>query len=344
MKLKYKGTCNAFLYSTPSYIGILIAHSLNIHFIHLKPTQVAEGQLVVPLLLLHGWPGSVREFYDLFPMLTTSDGVYVFEVIAPSLPGYGWSDGPAKTGFDPAEAAVVMRNLMLRLGHRQFYVQGGDWGSIIGSHLATLYPQNVRGYHSNFCMPKTLLSTLKLLVASLWPTAFVDARFVAQVFPLADKLKLIAMETGSFHMQATKPETLSAVLYEPIALCAYLLEKFVSAVPGHDRDAVLDNIMIYFLTQSFTSSARMYAEDVSAGQAALELWRVPTAVPTGCARFQNDIGQSLDWQLRDKYTNLVHSSWFAVGGHFAAMEVPAVLYADLVAFVATVEKINNDSV
>lgn len=273
-------------------------------------------------------------------MLTdTSDhgGPFVFEVVAPSLPGYAWSDGPAKVGFGPAEAAVVLRNLMLRLGHSRFYIQGGDWGSIIGSHLATLYPQNVRGYHSNFCMPKTLLSTLKLLVASCWPTAFVDARFVGQVFPLADKLRLIVRETGAFHMQATKPETLSAVLYSPRALGAYLLEKFVSALPAHDRDAVLDNIMIYYLTQSFTTSARMYAEDVSVGQSALQLWRVPTAVPTGCVRFPNDIGQSLDWQLRDKYPNLVHSSWMAVGGHFAAMEVPAVLYEDLVTFVAKVE-------
>lgn len=299
--------------------------------------------MILPLLLLHGWPGSVREFYDLFPMLVSPEtgARFAFEVIAPSLPGYGWSDGSAKVGFGPAEAAVVLRNLMLRLGHSRFYIQGGDWGSIIGSHLATLYPQSVIGYHSNFCLPKTLRSTLKLLVASLWPTLFVDEQYVEQVFPLSDKIKLIVRETGSFHIQATKPETLSAVLYSPLALGAYLQEKFISALPEHDLDAVLDNIMIYHLTNSFATGARLYAEDVSAEQAKLELWRVPSLVPTACVRFQNDIGQSLDWQLRDKYPNLVQSSWYSVGGHFAAMEVPDLLYEDFVAFVAKVEMQKN---
>lgn len=124
-----------------------------------------------------------------------------------------------------------------------------------------------------------------------------------------------------------------AVLTSPTALAAYLQEKFISALPDHDIDAMLDNIMIYYLTNSFTTGARLYAEDVSAAQAALELWRVPTPVPTGCVRFRNDIGQSLDWQLRDKYPNLVHSTWYTEGGHFAALEVPDLLYADLVAFV-----------
>lgn len=305
---------------------------------HLRP-KPRPGQRVLPLLLLHGWPGSIREFYDLFPLLTNSPSApIVFEVIAPSSPGYGWSDGPARVGCGPAEVAVILHNLMRRLvGSQRFYIQGGDWGSIIGSHLATLYPHAVRGYHSNFCMPKSLRSTLKLLLASWWPEAFVDRRHVAQVFPLVDKLRLIVRETGSFHLQATKPETLSAALGTPIALAAYLLEKFESALPGHDRDALLDNLMIYQLTGAFTTSARMYAEDVSEAQTALELWRVETAVPTACARFANDIGQSLDWQLRDKYTNLVQSTWHERGGHFAAMEVPQVLYADFVEFVAKVE-------
>lgn len=187
--------------------------SLNIHYIHIKPTKT-DGKTVVPLLLLHGWPGSVREFYDIFPLLTQPhpDSEFVFEVIAPSLPGFGWSEGAARKGFGSAENAVVMRNLMLRLGHNRFVIQGGDWGSIIGSHLATLYPENVIGYHSNFCMPKSLLSVLKLLVVSVWPTAFVDEKYVNQMFPLGEKLKLMLMESGSFHIQATKPDTLSKLL------------------------------------------------------------------------------------------------------------------------------------
>lgn len=181
---------------------------------HIKPTNVS-GKTVVPLLLLHGWPGSVREFYDIFPLLTQSqpDSDFVFEVIAPSLPGFGWSEGAARTGFGSAENAVVLRNLMLRLGHDHFVIQGGDWGSVIGSHLATLYPENVIGYHSNFCMPRTLLSIVKLLVVSVYPNAFVDAKYVDQMFPLGDKLKLMLLESGSFHIQATKPDTLGNFFY-----------------------------------------------------------------------------------------------------------------------------------
>lgn len=185
---------------------------LYIHYIHIKPT--VSGKIVVPLLLLHGWPGSVREFFDIFPLLTTGEGSkYVFEVIAPRLPGYAWSEGSAKTGFGPAEVAVVLRNLMIRLGHKRFLIQGGDWGSVIGSHLATLFPDNVIGYHSNFCMPKSTLSVIKLLVASLYPAAFVDPEFQSFVFPLADKLKLIVQESGSFHIQATKPDTLGTMQF-----------------------------------------------------------------------------------------------------------------------------------
>lgn len=247
---------------------------------------------------------------------------------------------------------------MLRLGHNRFVIQGGDWGSFIGSHLATLYPENVIGYHSNFCMPKTLLSVFKLLVVSVWPTAFVDAKHVDQMFPLGEKLKLMLLESGSFHIQATKPDTLGttkrtniiiylnntfylgAVLTSPIALAAYIYEKFHSVMPNHDIDAVIDNIMIYYLTNSFTTGARLYADDIGSAQMELDLFRVPTPVPTGCTRFPVDIGQSTDWQLRDKYPNLVHSTWHSVGGHFAAMEVPKLLHADLVAFVKKLDIVN----
>lgn len=166
---------------------------------------------MLPLLLLHGWPGSIREFYDFFPLLTkpSDDSDYVFEVVAPSLPGYGWSEGSAKKGFGPAEIAVVLRNLMIRLGHKKFFVQGGDWGSIIGSNVATLFPDNVIGYHSNYCMLRTALSTLKGFVASAYPQAFVpEPQHIPFVFPMSEKFQLLLLESGYFHLQATKPDTI----------------------------------------------------------------------------------------------------------------------------------------
>lgn len=151
---------------------------LNIHFIHIKPD--VKDKTIIPLLLLHGWPGSIREFFDLFPLLTTANekSDYVFEVIAPSLPGFGWSDGSAKTGFRPPDVATVLRNRMLRLGHTRFLIQGEDWGSLLGSDIATLYPDNVIGYHSNFLIIRTLLSTTKAMLATIWPTAFLDQKYV----------------------------------------------------------------------------------------------------------------------------------------------------------------------
>lgn len=322
-----------FLNSLPHFLTEI--QGLKLHFIHVKPNN-PEGKRVVPLLLLHGWPGSVREFYEFIPMLTNpnTDSPVAFEVIAPSLPGYGWSEGASKVGFGPAEVAVVLRNLMLRVGHKKFVIQGGDWGSIIGSNIATLFPQNVIAYHSNFCVVRTPLSTIKLLIASLWPTAFIDEKFVPLVFPLGEKFQTMIEETGYFHIQATKPDTIGAVLTQsPIGLAAYILEKFDSFYPNYDDDALLDNIMIYTLTKSMTTAVRLYAEAMTKRQTALGLMNVPTAVPTACARFWNDIAHPIDWQLKDKYTKLMQSTYYEKGGHFAAMEVPDILLHDFITFI-----------
>ncbi|KAJ6636705.1 Juvenile hormone epoxide hydrolase 1, partial [Pseudolycoriella hygida] len=324
-----------FLNSLPHFMTEI--QGLKIHFIRVKP-QNPEGKRVVPVLLLHGWPGSVREFYEFIPMLTNSnkESPVAFEVIAPSLPGYGFSQGASKTGFGPAEIAVVLRNLMLRIGHRKFVVQGGDWGSIIGSNVATLFPQNVIAYHSNFCVVRSPLSTIKLIIASLWPPAFVDEKFARMVFPLTEKFQTLIEESGYFHIQATKPDTIGTALQNsPIGLAAYILEKFISCFPDHDMDEVLDNIMIYYLTKSFTTSARLYKESVLSVHS---LERVQTHVPVGCTRFPIDILQALDWQLKDKFTNIVHSTWQEKGGHFAAMEVPQLLYKDFIEFAAKIFK------
>lgn len=158
----------------------------------------------------------MREFYDLFPLLTESndESEFLFEVIAPSLPGFGWSDPSQKVGLGPAEIAVVLRNLMLRLGHSKFIVQGGDWGDVVGGALATLYPKNVIAFHSNSCNTWTPLSIGKLLVASLYPTAFVDAQYVDWIFPLGEKFKKVMRETGYLHLQATKPDTIGKRIFK----------------------------------------------------------------------------------------------------------------------------------
>lgn len=170
-----------------------------------------QNKTILPLLLLHGWPGSIREFYDIIPKLALPDSEeldVVFEVVAPSLPGYGWSQAASKPGFGPAEMAVVLRNLMLRLGYDKFFIQGGDWGSILGSHIATIFPNNVLGYHSNMCVINTPKANIKSMIASFYPSAFLTKKQMGFHFPLSKYWMNFIYETGYLHLQATKPDTI----------------------------------------------------------------------------------------------------------------------------------------
>ncbi|KAM8712725.1 hypothetical protein ACLKA7_013112 [Drosophila subpalustris] len=326
---------------------------LKIHFIHERVSEeVAAKKHVYPLLLLHGWPGSVREFYEFIPMLRNDQNIsdYAFEVIAPSLVGFGWSDAATRPGFNAAEMATVMRNLMLRLGHKQFFIQGGDWGSIIGSNLATLYPENALGYHSNMCTLTTPLAILKSIYTHYYPEKVLFSRmFHNHHVPIWDKYLRLIEESGYFHLQATKPDTIGAALdSNPVGLAAYILEKFQTCtgpalnqdfgamVTAYGLEAVLDNLMVYYLNSAATTAGRLYAESTSKAYRALQLERVQTSVPMGCARFFNDLPPASDWALRDKFTNLKHSMYFQHGGHFAAMEMPAMLYNDFTTFVGKV--------
>ncbi|XP_052898987.1 juvenile hormone epoxide hydrolase 2-like [Anopheles moucheti] len=326
---------------------------LNMHFIHVKP-KVPAGTKVLPLLLLHGWPGSVREFYDIIPMLTTKskDKDFVFEVIVPSLPGYGWSQASAKKGLSPSEVAIVMKNLMSRVGFEKFYIQGGDWGSLIGNYISTFFQGNVLGVHLNMCSVNTALSYPKTFLAALRPSLFIDEQYTDYYFPFGTKFANIIEETGYMHIQATKPDTIGTALQgNPIGLAAYILEKFSTWTnPAYRNlpdgglekyfklDTLLDNVMIYYLTDTITTSQRIYAEAFAADELKKNIDRIPTAVPAACAKFRYELMQQIDWILKDHFTNLVQSNHFADGGHFAAMQLPEVLYKDFVTFIASLQK------
>lgn len=186
---------------------------IDIHYVHTRASYDVRNKTVIPILLVHGWPGSVREFYDLITLLALPDRDeldIVFEVVAPSLPGFGWSQAARRPGMGVAQVAIVLRNLMLRLGYERFYVQGGDWGAAIGGALATIFPQQVIGFHSNMCMmPMTPLALVKGLVAEWLPSGRVVAdRHRDFHFPASQKLAYTVLESGYFHLQATKPDTI----------------------------------------------------------------------------------------------------------------------------------------
>lgn len=326
---------------------------LNIHFIHVKP-KVPAGTKVLPLIMLHGWPGSVREFYEIIPKLTTKsdDKDFVFEVVVPSLPGYGWSQAASKQGLNPLKIAVIMKNLMERIGHQKFYVQGGDWGSFIGNLIATLFQDNVIGVHLNMCGSSGLQAFLKTVVASFAPSQFIEEKYISHYYPALPKLTYLLAESGYMHLQATKPDTIgTALVGNPVGLAAYILEKFSTwtnpsyrqlADGGLEKyftlDSLLDNIMVYYLTDSITTSQRLYYENFANGGATMGVDQNPTKVPAACAKFKYELMNTIDWALRDHFTNLVQSNHFDDGGHFAAMQLPNVLYKDFVKFVAKVEQ------
>ncbi|KAK4877710.1 hypothetical protein RN001_010216 [Aquatica leii] len=317
---------------------------LTIHFLHVKPT-VTEGKEVVPLLLLHGWPGSVREFYELIPLLTTprKDQNFVFEVVVPSLPGYGFSEASAKPGLGPIEIGAIFKNLMKRLGLNKFYIQGGDWGAHIGRCMAAFYPEHVLGLHSNMCMSQTPMSQLKLIIGAFYPPLVVDEKFQHRMYPLGSIFANTLLETGYMHIQSTKPDTIGVALGDsPIGLAAYILEKFTSWTNPEWKNRedgglnikfkyedLLDNVMIYWVTGSITTSMRLYSETINKRNVGSRYELIPVEVPSACARFAYELLYFSDTILKHTFKQLVQTNDIPRGGHFAAFEEPQLMADDV---------------
>ncbi|RZC42038.1 juvenile hormone epoxide hydrolase-like protein, partial [Asbolus verrucosus] len=331
-----------FLNQFPQYT--VSVQGLRLHYLHVKP-KTQQGFQVLPLLLLHGWPGSVREFYEIIPYLTTPTPGrnFVFEVIAPSLPGYGFSEAAVRPGLGAVEMAVVFKNFMKRLGYEQYYLQGGDWGAIIAQHMAVLFPDQILGVHSNMCFANTFLSNVKIFLGSFYPPLIVPKEFEHKLYPLSNFFSTILLEMGYMHLQATKPDTVGVGLNDsPVGLAAYILEKFSTWTNPEWKNLedggltkkftytnLLDNIMIYWVTGSITTSVRLYSETFNKAQMSIGIEKIPVKVPSACAKFAHELAYSPSTVLKEKYHNLVHESDFTDGGHFAAFEVPKVLADDI---------------
>ncbi|XP_059056212.1 juvenile hormone epoxide hydrolase-like [Achroia grisella] len=330
---------------------------LDIHFVHVKP-KVTEEYEVVPLLLLHGWPGSFREFYEMIPKLVTPRPGYkfIFELIIPSLPGYGYSQAPSRRGLGPAEIAIIMRNLMHRIGHKHYYIQGGDIGHNVGSIIATLFQDEVLGFHTN--MPILLfhpIATVYTLLGSFWPRLVVEAELKNRMYPIGQHFQRQLEESGYLHIQGTKPDTIGAALTDsPTGLAAYILEKFSTWTNNEYKKAadgkllmkyslthLLDNVMIYWATNSITTSMRLYAEFCSKRNMALKLDEIPTNVPTWGIKFKHELMFHPDSLLRLKYKKYLHSTIVEDGGHFAALEMPDILADDIYKAVDTFIEYHN---
>lgn len=327
---------------------------LKIHFIHAKPPT--GYRKVVPLLIVHGWPGNVFEFYKIIPMLTDPsqnlklDKDIAFEVIAPSIPGYGWSDVPKKTGFNQWATARIFQKLMLRLGFKKFALQGGDWGSAVTTNIAHYYPKNVIGLHLNtiFMMPHAnIRSALISLIGSIAPS-LVFSSPTSFSFSLKNNVMNIVSEGGYLHLQATKPDTVGVGLNDsPVGLAAYILEKFSTWTNRQNRmlpdggltkkftmDELLTIVTIYWLNGNIVNSQRYYKEYFLSPQRDI-VASAYLSVPTGYASFPHDLIDRLPKELAETMFNITRYTEMPVGGHFAAFEEPELLAKDVVFFIKT---------
>uniref|UniRef100_A0A3P9CEM2 Epoxide hydrolase n=1 Tax=Maylandia zebra TaxID=106582 RepID=A0A3P9CEM2_9CICH len=327
---------------------------IDIHYLHVKPKKVPEGTSAVPLIMVHGWPGSFYEFYGLIPLLTDLSNPHnlVFEVVCPSIPGYGFSEAPHKKGFDSVCAARIFHKLMKRLGFQQYYAHAGDWGWLVTTNMAQLEPKTVKGLHLNFAPPSKpgLSMALSMMLGRHFPKLFGFTDFdIQRLFPCMEKLVVESIkETGYMHIQATKPDTVDSqnIL---LGLAAYILEKF-STWTSHDfrnlddggltrkfsLDDLLTNVMIYWTSGCIISSMRFYKENFGQGLDAPHA-KIPVYVPTGFACFPNELMHTPRLWVKQKYRKLVTFTPMDRGGHFAAMEEPQLMAEDIQKFTKIVE-------
>ncbi|XP_053315475.1 LOW QUALITY PROTEIN: epoxide hydrolase 1 [Spea bombifrons] len=333
---------------------------IDIHYIHVKPANVPAGRAVRPIILVHGWPGSFYEFYRIIPLLTDpgSHGLSderVFEVICPSIPGYGFSEAAHKQGCDSVAVARIFYHLMRRLGFREFYAHGGDWGSIVCTNLAQIAPSNVKGLHLTMVPVSSsgLSQMLSVVLGKRFPGMFgFQDEDVRRLFPFLKKVFYhLVKESGYMHIQATKPDTAGCGLNNsPVGLAAYILEKFSTWTDrdfvdyedgGLERkftiDDLLTNVMIYWVSGSIVSSMRFYKENVGRGLGVAKHDKIQVTVPTGIASFPNELMHCpLSW-AKQKYVDIVSFTYMPRGGHFGAFEEPEILAKDIQQFVAKVE-------
>ncbi len=290
---------------------------LDIHFLHVR----SRHEDALPLIVTHGWPGSVVEFHDVIDRLVdptayggTADDA--FHVVCPSLPGYAWSGKPTRAGSGVPKIAEMWAELMARLGYDRYGAQGGDWGSAVTSALGLIDRDHNVGIHINLVVAVPAAEMLNDLTpaekSALDGAAFYDR-----------------WDSGYSKQQSTRPQTLGYGLADsPAAQCAWIVEKFYAWTDcdGHPenaipRDKLLDNVMTYWLTDSGASSARLYWE--SFNQFSFE----PVDIPVACSIFPKEIFRPSRRWADKQFLDLRHWGEPARGGHFAAFEQPE-LFAD----------------
>ncbi|HEX3294636.1 MAG TPA: epoxide hydrolase, partial [Solirubrobacterales bacterium] len=313
---------------------------LDIHFIHVKSPQ----ENALPLILTHGWPGSIVEMLDVIgplsdPTAHGGDAADAFHLVVPSIPGYGFSAQPSSVGWDPGHVAQAWAKLMNRLGYDHYVAQGGDLGAAVSDTMALQAPAGLAGIHLNF-----LRRPPNELVASAFAGAPEPEGLTEEEHEALDLLRT-QFKKGYIAEQGQSPQSIGYSLTDsPAGLAAWMLDHdtdshlkisqaFVDGNPagGLTRDHILDNITLYWVTATGTSAARMYWESQRAAAAAAATGKAPpeTSLPVAFTVFPGEIYRAPRSWAERLYPNLSYFNVVDKGGHFAAWEEPELFTSEL---------------
>ena len=303
--------CEARLNALPQFTTRI--DGLGIHFLHIRSPH-ANAQ---PLVLTHGWPGSIIEFMKVIGPLTDpvahgGEARDAFHLVCPTLPGFGFSDKPTQPGWSIEHIANAWAQLMARLGYTRYFAQGGDWGALVTAAIGMQDTEHCAAIHMNMPIAPPDPANMENLTER-------------EQSALAGMKHYQDWDSGYSKQQSTRPQTLGYGLADsPAGQLAWIIEKFWSWTDcdGHPenvltRDELLDNVMMYWLTNSGASSGRIYWE--SFGKTNTN----PISIPVGCSIFPKEIFRTSRRWAEKRFSNLIHFNDLDKGGHFAAMEQPA---------------------
>jgi pimeloyl-ACP methyl ester carboxylesterase len=315
--------CEASLNGLPQFI--IEIDGLDIHFIHVR----SKHEDALPLIVTHGWPGSIIEQLKIVDPLTnpTAHGASesdAFHLVIPSLPGHGFSGKPTATGWDPIRVARAWTVLMKRLGYTRFVAQGGDWGNAVTEQIALQAPPELIGIHTN--MPATIPDDVARALQFGEPP---PSGFNPDEQRAWDQLDSFYKHgLGYANEMANRPQTLYAIADSPVGLAGWMLDHdeasqeliarvFDGQTEGLTRDDILDNVSLYWFTNTAVSSARLYWESKLAFFAPKHV-----TLPTAVSVFPDEIYAAPQSWAERAYPNLIHFNRLDKGGHFAAWEQP----------------------
>ena len=326
--------CEARLNAVPNFVTNI--DGLDIHFIHAR----SKHEDALPMIVTHGWPGSVIEQLKIIEPLTnpTAHGgsaADAFHLVIPSLPGYGFSGKPTAPGWNPVSIARAWATLMQRLGYTQFVAQGGDWGNAISEVMALQKPTGLLGIHTNMAaaVPADISKALAFNEAP-------PADLTAEERNAWNQLDFFYKKgLGYANEMANRPQTLYALVDSPVGLAAWMLDHdarsqemiarvFDGKAEGLTRDDVLDNVTLYWVTNSAVSSARLYWDTQQTAKGGFFDVRGVT-IPVAVSAFPDEIyAAPRSWAER-AYPKLIHYNRLDKGGHFAAWEQPDLFVSEM---------------